>query len=192
MHIFSKQYLLSIFKFSTKHLLAIIIGAPIFFLIGRFLSFTFFESTYVTLSYAVLSIFAIFYGPIVGLFIGIIGHWLIDVTLLMIYWSWIITSGIVGFAFGIVFKPGTIQAGEFGKNGALRFIISCLIIHMIAWGMIAPVLDLIMYDKSASYVFRHGIIAGLSNFSQTAIIGTTILFAYTITRKKSDNLDKTL
>ena len=169
-----------------KHLLAIIIGAPIFFLIGRFLSFTVFESTYVTLSYAVLSIFAIFYGPLVGLFIGIIGHLLIDITLLMIYWSWIITSGIVGFAFGVIFKPGTIQAGEFGKTGMVRFIISCLFIHMISWGMIAPVLDLMMYDEPASFVFPQGIVAGISNFAQTAIVGTAILFAYSLTRKKPD------
>lgn len=175
------------FKISLRHLLAVAIGAPIFFLLGRFLSIPIFDNTFFTLSYAVLSFFAVVYGPIVGLLIGLIGHLLIDVTLLMIYPSWILTSAAVGFVFGVIVKSDTVERGEFGKDAAIRFIIASLIIHMISWGMIAPILAIIIDSAPVGRAFAPGFIAGAGNFVQTAVIGTGLIFLYSKSRPKPNS-----
>ena len=178
------------FKFSVKHLVATAIGAAIFFLLARFLSFPVFANTFLTLQYAVLGFFAAVFGPIVGLLIGLIGHFFTDLTFGWgLWWSWIITSGVVGCASGFILKAGSVEEGEFGGKGAVRFIVGSLIVHAVSWGLIAPVLDIIIYAQPANRVFTQGIIAGAGNFVLTAIVGTALILAYVKTRTKSGSLE---
>ena len=178
------------FKFSIKQLVATAIGAALFFLLARFLSFPIFANTTLTLQYAIVGFFAAVFGPISGLLIGLIGHALADLSWGWgIWWSWVIASAVVGFISGFLLKARSVEEGEFGKVGILRFIIGSLIVHALSWGVVAPVLDILIYAEPADKVFLQGLIAGAGNFVFTAIIGTLLLFGYSKTRVKSGSLD---
>ena len=176
-------------KFTVKHIVATAIGAAIFFLLARFVSIPVFANTYITFQYAITGFFAVVFGPISGLLVALIGHALADLSWGGVWWSWVIASAFVGLCSGFLVKSGKVEEGEFGKSDALRFIIGSLIIHAVAWGGIAPGLDILIYAEPTDKIIVQGLIAGSSNFVITAIVGTLLLFGYAKTRVKSASLD---
>ncbi|MCL2719312.1 MAG: ECF-type riboflavin transporter substrate-binding protein [Lachnospiraceae bacterium] len=176
--------------FTIKQIVGTAIGVALFFLLARFLSIPVFANTTLTLQYAVLGFFAAVFGPVCGVLIGLIGHALTDLSFGWgIWWSWVIASAAVGLLAGFIIKTGKIEEGEFGKSDIIRFIIGSLIVHAIAWGVIAPVLDILIYAEPANKVFTQGLIAGAGNFVMTAIVGTLLLLGYAKTRVKSGSLE---
>ena len=177
-------------KFTIKQIVATAIGAAVFFLLARFASIPGFANTYISFQYAILGFFAAIFGPICGLLIGFIGHTLTDLAFGWgIWWSWVIASGVVGLLAGFVIKKGKIEEGIFGKMEIVRFIVGNFIVHAVSWGLVAPVLDILIYSEPADKVFVQGLIAGSSNFVITAVVGTLLLFAYSKTRTKTGSLD---
>ena len=177
-------------KFGIKQMVATAIGAAIFFLLARFLSFPIFANTTLTLQYAVLGFFAVVFGPIAGLLIGFIGHTLTDLAWGWgMWWSWIIASGVVGLGSGFILRGINVEEGEFETRHCVRFIVGSLIVHAVAWGLVAPLLDILMYAEPADKVFTQGLIAGLGNFAFTAIVGSLLLIGYARTRVKTGSLD---
>lgn len=179
-------------KVSVKTIVAIGIGTAIFFLLARFVSIPVFANTYIALQYAVLGFFAAVFGPIAGLLIGLIGHVLTDLTYGGLWWSWILVSAAIGFVSGVVLKGvgAQIDVGRFDRALAIRFIVSSILIHLIGWGLLAPVLDILIYAEPANKVFTQGLIAGIANAITTAIVGTLLLYAYSRTRTKEGSLSQ--
>lgn len=65
----------------VTQVVAIGIGAALFFVLGRFVAIPSpIPNTSINLQYGVLAVFAVLYGPLVGLFAGLIGHILVDAT----------------------------------------------------------------------------------------------------------------
>lgn len=176
-------------KFSVKTIVAIGIGTAIFFLLARFVSIPIFANTNLTFQYAVLGFFAVLFGPIAGLLIGLIGHVLTDLAFGGLWWSWIIVSAVIGCASGFIFKTNSIEEGQFTGKDALRFVIGTAVVHLVGWGLIAPVLDILIYAEPASKVFTQGLVAGASNIVTTAVVGTLLLYAYSKTRTKTGSLN---
>ena len=78
-------------KMSIKTVVAVGIGAALFFVLARFVSIpSGIPNTSICLQYAVLALFAILYGPVAGGLIGFIGHTLGDL-------SWAAAPGGAGF-----------------------------------------------------------------------------------------------
>lgn len=179
-------------KLGIKTIVAIGIGTAIFFLLARFVSIPVFANTNVTFQYAVLGFFAVVYGPIAGLLIGLIGHALTDLAFgYGLWWSWIIVSAIVGFASGFIMKGVDVEAGDFnGAKHIIRFVVGSAIIHFIGWGLIAPILDIVIYAEPTDKIFVQGIIASASNIVTTAVVGSILLYGYSKTRTKSGSLKK--
>ena len=66
---------------SIKTVVAIGIGAALFFVLGRFVAIpSGIPNTNITLQYAILGLLAVMYGPVAGGLIGFIGHTLIDLS----------------------------------------------------------------------------------------------------------------
>jgi energy-coupling factor transport system substrate-specific component len=62
--------------------------------------------------------------------------------------------------------------------------------HVIAWGVIAPVLDILMYKEPANKVFMQGLVGGAANIVTTAIIGMLLCVAYAASRPKKGSLSR--
>jgi len=177
-------------KLSVKQIVATAVGAALFFILARFLSFPVFANTYLTLQYAAAGFFAAVFGPVSGLLICFIGHTLTDLSYgYGIWWSWVIASALVGLGSGFLVKSGKIEEGEFENKDAVRFIVGSLIVHAVAWGLVAPVLDILIYAEPADKVFVQGIIAGAGNFVITAVVGTLLIVGYSRTRVKTGSLE---
>ena len=63
---------------SIKAVVATGIGAALFVIIGMFINIPLFANTSIQLQYAVQAFLAVIFGPVVGFFIGLIGHMVKD------------------------------------------------------------------------------------------------------------------
>ena len=176
-------------KSSIQTIVAIGIGAAVFMILGRFGSIpTGIPNTNIETSYAYLALMSVVYGPVAGLLIGLIGHGLKDLVFYGMPWfSWVIASGIVGLVIGISSKKLNIEVG-FGKKQILIFNITQIIANAIAWFVVAPGLDIIIYAEPANKVFIQGIVGGVSNMITVAVLGTLILSTYSKVKMKSGSL----
>ncbi|MDP9805867.1 energy-coupling factor transport system substrate-specific component [Trueperella bonasi] len=167
---------------------AIGIGAALFFVLGRFVAIPSpIPNTNISLQYAVLAVFAVLYGPIVGALTGFIGHILIDATW-GIWISWEIASGVFGLILGALLIGNKIRDGEFGTKTIVRFNLGVIIAHAVAWILVAPLGDILIYSEPANKVFTQGAMAFGSNSIITCLLGTMILAIYARTRTSSGTL----
>lgn len=176
-------------KLSVKTVVAIGIGAALFFVLGKISIPTPVPNTYVSLQYAIQAVFATLFGPIAGLLIGFIGHTLIDATSYGPWWSWIIASACVGLIIGFVTLKMDINEGIDAKK-LIRFNVAQAIAHLLAWGIIAPCLDILIYNEPLEKLFAQGLTAGVANIITTGIVGTLLLVAYAKTVVKKGSLNK--
>ena len=174
----------------VKTIVAIGIGAALFFVLGRFVAIPSpVPNTNISIQYGLLAFMAALFGPIAGALIGLIGHALIDFSYGWgIWWSWVIASAVFGLLVGLASRKLKLDEGTFGKKDIARFNITHVIGHIIAWVGVAPVLDIVMYAEPANKVFVQGLVGGISNIVTTAIIGTLLCIAYAATKPKKGSL----
>ena len=172
-----------------KNVVAIGIGAALFFVLGRFVAIPSpVPNTNISLQYAVLALLAAMYA---GGLIGFIGHTLVDLSWGgSPWWSWVITSAFVGVVIGIFAKKLNVQEGEFGKGKVTIFVIANVIAHVIGWIVVAPVLDILIYAEPANKVFAQGMFAAISNTITGVVVGGLLILAYTKTIAKKGSLDQ--
>ena len=174
----------------VKTIVAIGIGAALFFVLGRFVSIPSpVPNTNICLQYGLLGFMAVLFGPVAGGLIGLIGHFLIDLSWGGgIWWSWVIASGIFGALVGLVSGKLELADGVFGGKGIAIFNVAQVIAHVICWAVVAPVLDIVMYAEPANKVFLQGLVGGPSNIVTTAIVGTLLCVAYAAAKPKKGSL----
>ena len=177
-------------KFGVKSLVATAIGAALFFVLGRFVAIpSGIPDTNISIQYGVLGFIATVFGPIVGLLAGIIGHFFIDFSYGWgVWWSWVIASSVCGLIMGLGMQKINLEDGEFGKKGIIRFVIVTVIAHLVAWVVVAPVLDILMYAEPANKVFIQGLVSACANIITTAIVGGLLCYAYVAAIPKKGSL----
>lgn len=181
-----------LFKVNTRTIVATGIGAALFMLLFMYVKVpspvpeTQFQS-----AYGLGGFFAVLFGPIAGALIQFIGHALSDaVQYGSPWWSWVIASGVAGFVFGWAFKRTKVEDGEFKTKDIVTFNLIQVIGNVIAWVVVAPVLDILIYQEPVNLVFTQGITAALMNIVSTGVFGTLLLIAYAATRTKKGSLKK--
>jgi len=173
------------FKFSIRQLVAAAIGASIFFLLARFLSFPVFGDIFFNLQYAVVAFFAVIFGPVCGILVGMTGHFFANLSLGDgILWSSVIATAAVGLLTGFLFRPGSVDEGKFDGMDVAKFIVGSLIVGIISWGIVKPVGDILFYSRPVSEVFAQGLIMGGSNFVIKVMFGPLLVYIYSKTREK--------
>jgi len=179
-------------KNSIKTVVAIGIGAALFFVLGRFVAIpSFVPNTNITLQYAILALLAVMYGPVAGGLMGFIGHTLIDLSWGgSPWWSWVIASAFVGVVVGLFANKIKVSEGSFGKKEMIAFVIANVVANVIAWVGVAPVLDILIYAEPVDKVFAQGAFAAVSNTITAVIVGVLLCVAYTKTIAKQGSLDK--
>lgn len=179
-------------KLSVKTIVAIGIGAALFFVLGRFVAIPSpVPNTNISVQYGLLAFMAAVYGPVAGLLIGLIGHALIDFSYGWgIWWSWVIASGVFGLLTGLGAQALKLGEEELGKKGLIKFNVIQIVSHLICWVAVAPVLDILMYAEPVNKVFVQGLWAWGGNAVTTAIVGSLLCIAYTAAKPKAGSLSK--
>jgi energy-coupling factor transport system substrate-specific component len=176
---------------SITTLVAIGIGAAVFFILGRFLSIpsgipnTSFETTY-----PFLALMSVIFGPVAGMLIGLIGHAIKDLLTYGLWWSWVLASGVTGFGYGLISRRLNIQAGDFTKKDMIFFNIGQVVTNLISWAVVAPILDILIYSEPANKVFVQGIVSAGMNSVAVGVLGTFLIAAYARTRIKTGSLTR--
>jgi len=175
---------------SIQTIVAIGIGAAVFIILGRFAAIpTGIPNTEIQTAYAFLALMAIIYGPVAGLSIGLIGHLLKDIICYGSPWlSWIIASAFVGGLIGLAWKKVNVGSGVCGRKELITFNLYQVIANVIAWGVVAPALDVLIYAEPANKVIVQGIVAGISNMVTVGVIGSILLVAYAKTKTQKGSL----
>ena len=179
-------------KLAIKKIVAIGIGSAVFMILGRFGSIpTGIPNTNLETSYAFLALMSVIFGPLAGASIGFIGHTLKDLMISGSPWfSWIIASSVTGLVIGISKRRIDISEGEFNKKQVIYFNIYQVIANVLAWFIVAPTLDIVIYSEPLNKLYLQGAVAGISNIIIVGILGSTLLYTYAKTRVKKGSLGK--
>lgn len=176
---------------TVKKVVATGIGAALFFVLARFVAIpSGIPNTNIAFQYAIQSVFAVLFGPVVGCLSGFIGHVLCDMTWGSVWWTWAFATAVYGLLVGFLTKKIRVDEGVFGKAEIIRFIIANLIANIVAWVIVAPIGDIVIYHEDAKLVFVQGLVAGAGDCLFAVIIGGLLLFGYAKTIAKPGSLNK--
>ena len=100
-----------------------------------------------------------------------------------------IASGIASFIFGLAYKRTRVEEGVFGVKDILTFNLYQIAGNVLAWLVVAPILDILIYAEPANKVFVQGAVACGMNIISAGVIGTLMLVAYA-TRTKKGSLNR--
>jgi energy-coupling factor transport system substrate-specific component len=181
-----------LFKVSTRTIVATGLGAAIFTLLFMYVKVPspVPETSFQT-AYGLSALFAALFGPIAGALISFIGHALSDaIQYGSPWWSWVIASGVSGLIYGFAYKRTQVEEGLFKTKDIITFNVIQIIGNIVAWVVVAPVLDILIYQEPVNLVFTQGITAAIMNSVSAGVIGTLLLIAYAATRTKKGSLSK--
>ena len=181
-----------LFAFTTRTIVATGLGAAIFMLLFMFVKVPspVPETSFQT-AYGIAGFFGALFGPIAAALIAFIGHALSDFLQYgSPWWSWVIASGVCGFGYGIAYKFLKVEEGVFNGKNILVFNVVQVVSNAVAWLVVAPVLDILIYAEPVSLVFAQGGIAAAMNAVSCGVIGTVLLLLYSATRTKKGSLRK--
>ena len=181
-----------LFEFKTRTIVATGLGAALFTLLFMYVKIpTGIPETDIQTAYGIGAFFAALFGPIAGGLIAFIGHALSDsIQYGSAWWSWVVASGLSCFIIGLVYPKLHVEDGEFGKKDIILFNVYQIIGNAIAWIIVAPILDILIYAEPANLVFTQGVVAAISNAISSGVIGTILLVLYSRTRSKKGSLTK--
>lgn len=181
----------NLFKFNTKTLVGTALGAALFTVLFMYVKVpTGIPSTEIQTAYGIGGFFAAMFGPLAGFLVAFIGHFISDSLQYGAWWSWIIASGVCCFIIGLVAPKLKVEEGIFGGKDILTYNIYQVVANVIAWIVVAPVLDILIYGEPVNLVFVQGAIAAVSNAVSAGVIGTILLLLYSKTRAKKGSLTK--
>ena len=180
------------FEFKTKTIVATGLGAALFTLLFMYVKVpTGVPETEIQTAYGIGAFFGALFGQIAGGLIAFIGHALSDsVQYGSAWWSWVVASGVACFGAGLVYPRLKVEEGIFGVKDILMFNAYQIISNAVAWIIVAPVLDIVIYAEPVNLVFTQGVAATILNAISAGVIGTLLLFAYSKTRAKKGSLTK--
>jgi energy-coupling factor transport system substrate-specific component len=174
---------------SVKTVVAIGIGAALFFVLFRFVTVpSGVPNTNLNLGIAILSLFAAIFGPVAGLLIGFIGHTLTDLTWGSVWWSWVIASSLFGCIVGAFWKLYKIEEGGFGIKQCLIFNGVQIAANVLAYVFIARALDLFIYSEPFEKVTLQGLAAAGMNSAVVLVLGSVLAYSYSKSRTKAGSL----
>lgn len=179
-------------KFGIKEVVAIGIGTALFVALTEVqIPLGFIPNTALQPRAALLAFLAAVFGPVVGGAVGLIGHVLGDALFYgSVWWSWVFPDAVFGILVGLFAAKYAIKDGGFDKKAIVLFNVVQVIANAIAWIVVAPLLDIVIYAEPANKVFAQGFWAFLGNIIIIAILGTLLGVGYSKIGAKSSSLSK--
>lgn len=174
-----------------KSIVATGIGSALFVIIGIFVNIPIFANTSIQLQYALQALLATLFGPVTGFLVGFIGHTVKDgIQYGAVYWVWILASGIIGLVIGLFRRFYDVSKGQLSAKSLIIFNLVQLLSILVAYGVVTPVGDRILYAQDWAYLFTQSAIAGAANALTIAVGGSLLLVLYANSRTKSGSLSK--
>lgn len=137
------------------------------------------EGVYIQLAYGYLALFAGVAGAIPAAIVGFTGHVLFDLIYTDHLWiSWALSTGALGFVFGFAIRRNSLRQGVFSRHDMVRFNVVQAAVNIAIFGLIAPTLDVLFYQRSTTIVFTQGWIVSIINLLTVAVFGTITLKLY--------------
>ena len=179
-------------KFGIKEVVAIGIGTALFVALTEVqIPLGFIPNTALQPRAALLAFLAAVFGPVVGGTVGLIGHALGDAIFYgSVWWSWVFPDAVFGILIGRFAAKYAIKDGGFDKKAIILFNIVQVVGNALAWIVVAPILDVLIYAEPANKVFVQGFWAFLGNIIIIAILGTLLAAGYSKIGAKSSSLSK--
>ena len=181
-------------KLSTKTIVATGLGAAVFLVLFMYVKIPSpVPETNLQIAYGVSSFFAAVFGPLAGFLVAFVGHDLNDfIAYGSPWWSWVFASGAGALVTGLCAAKVApkVEAGEFGKSEMIYFALYAVIGNALAWLLVAPILDIVMYAEPVSTVFLQGITAFVIDAIVSVVVGGLLLKAYASTKVKQGSLSK--
>lgn len=179
-------------KFGIREVVAIGIGTALFVVLTTVQIPIGIPNTYLQPRMAILAFLSAVFGPIVGAVIGLLGHALGDAIFYgSVWWSWVFPEAVVGIGIGVFASRFAVKEGGFVSAGKIvLFNIVQIIANAIAWILVAPVLDIVVYAEPSNKVFVQGLFAFLGNIIIIGILGTICMAAYSKVAGSSQGLEK--
>ena len=178
-----------IFTFNTRTVVTISIGAALYGIIGL-VGIPIGPNVQLRPSIIVLSIFAVYFGPLVGFLAGFLGNMLTDLLAGWgIWWNWELASGIFGFFCGLVylFCSFNIKYGICNKFHILFLIISSIIGFMLAY-LNAGVIDILLMGEPPRKIFFQISVIFVTNVLVFLFLAMPIILSFIATNRKNSNL----
>ena len=177
-------------KIGIKHVVAMGIGTALFVVLTNVqIPVGFIPNTALQTRAAVLAFFSAIFGPVVGGAIGLIA--LGDAVFYgSVWWSWLFPDAVFGIIVGLFAAKYKVKEGSFGGKEIGLFNIVQVVANALAWILVAPVLDIVIYAEPVNKVFTQGVAAFVANVIIIGILGTLLLVAYSKVGAKSGSLSK--
>lgn len=179
-------------KFGIKEVVAAGIGTALFVALTEVqIPLGFIPNTSLQPRAALLAFMAAVFGPVVGGIVGLIGHALGDALFYgSVWWSWVFPEAVFGIIVGLFAAKFAIKDGGFDKKSIVLFNVVQVIGNALAWILVAPVLDILIYAEPANKVFVQGVWAFIGNIIIVGILGTLLAAGYAKIGAKSSSLSK--
>ena len=81
-----------------------------------------------------------------------------------------------------------LENGYFEKKQFIIFNIFQVLANLIAWGVVAPTLDILIYAEPVDKVYLQGFTASINNIVTIGILGSLLLASYAKTKIKTGSL----
>ncbi len=179
-------------KIGIKEVVAIGIGTALFVVLTTVQIPIGIPNTYLQPRMAIMAFLAAVFGPIVGGVIGLLGHALGDAIFYgSVWWSWVFPEAVVGIGVGAFASKFAVKEGGFSTaRNIIMFNLVQIFANAIAWILVAPILDILVYAEPANKVFVQGMFAFLGNIIIIGVLGTIFLVAYSKVVGGSNDLKK--
>lgn len=180
------------FKFGIKEVVATGIGTALFVALTQVqIPMGFIPNTSLQPRAALLAFLAAVFGPVVGGIVGLLGHALGDALFYgSVWWSWVFPDAVFGLLIGLFAAKYAIKDGGFDKKAIILFNVVQVVANALAWILVAPVLDILIYAEPAAKVFAQGFWAFLGNIIVVGILGSLLAVGYSKIGAKSSSLSK--
>lgn len=173
----------------VKKCSALLLGIVVIVLLGQLVQIdTGVDNTVATLSYGALTIFALFFGPVLTPIVAFVGHFLSDtLTYTTVWWTWIVSDGVFGLLLGLVVTRLDLLKQRLSWTNLVQFNLWQGIANLLVWGLIAPLGDFLVYKSNWPYVWVQGITAAFHNFVAIGVIGTVFIWGYHVLKRTKEN-----
>ena len=178
--------------FSTKTIVATGLGAALFMVLFMFVKVPSpVPETNLQIAYGISAFFAAVFGPVAGFLIAFIGHALSDfISYGSPWWSWVVASGVSGLIAGFAYFKIDVENGKLSTKDLVTFNLFAIIGCAIAWIVIAPLLDVVIYGEPMNLVITQGLVAFVMDAIVSCVVGTVLLIAYSKTKTSQGSLTK--